>query len=167
MVERLKEKLDKLIIKKVKYFFSWEKIPGNDERLDIRSELAKICENNDMINDALDIAKHESSIYLPGVALITAVAALIISFSNYPLSSNLNAKIPDFIPFVFILALLFVIYIMCFIFLWMDVYYELIELKRIKREETKPTVISELDYIISEVEAMNQRIDNFEKNIRK
>lgn len=133
MVNRLYERLDK--IKREKRETRWD-------------ELKKICIDNDIINDALDIAKHESSIYLPGVALTTAVAALILSFSNSSLILSLLTIHSAPILFVFISGLSFVIIILYFYFKpWMEVYYDLIELRMMRREETRQTVSSKLDEI--------------------
>lgn len=143
------------------------------EKREIRLEkLEEICRDNDndMINDALYIAKHESSIYLPGVALITAVAALILSFYN-------NTSILSFLPsshlifpwailIVLFIALIYVFRIIkCEFIPWKEVYYDLIELRMMRREETKPTVLSKLDEIIKEVKAINPRIGGLEINI--
>ncbi len=123
MEKRLFERLNK--IKREK---------DNETRL---KRLKEVCSDGDILNDALEIAKHESTLNLSGGILITALSAVLLNFIG-----DATVKI------VFLL-----LYFAVFLFLvkfefggWTDLYYDLIELRRIKREESD---ISKLDIIIS------------------
>ncbi|MCZ7399325.1 MAG: hypothetical protein O8C62_06530 [Candidatus Methanoperedens sp.] len=120
--------------------------------------LQKIC-NDGIIDEALEIAKHQSSINLPGVPIITALTTILL---GSVLGSILDLRTLYAIPIVWIF---FVLVIINDSKKWTEVYYDLMELRRIRREETKPTVISQLDIIISKVEEINPRIDVLEKNV--
>jgi hypothetical protein len=140
------------------------KIEKGNER---SRRLKKECSDGNILNDAklneaLDIAKHESTITLPGVALFTAMVALILSFSNIPLALGFNKYCPLVIPLIFIGAMIYIIYLMiCVYDPWKEVYYDLIEIRTKERRETEPTVLSKLDKIISKV----NEIDVLEKKI--
>ncbi len=138
------------------------KVKDNEKRLD---KLRSLCVDRDSLNDALEIAKHESTINLSGAILITALSALLITV----FSAVLTNLIPNAMDRTILLFILFIIY---FAYLWIllkygfnewtNLYYDLIDLRKKKREEPD---ISKLDTTISGVEAINSRIDVIEKNI--
>lgn len=125
--------------------------------------LKEICVDSDIINDALEIAKLQSSIYLPGVALVVAIAALIISFTSIVLKGESLLNFVIALPYF--IALCYAVYFVFNLKSWMETYYDLIELRSMKREETKPTVDSKLEEIISEVVKIIPRIDILEEKV--
>lgn len=141
------------------------KVKDNETRLD---NLRSLCVDRYILNDALEIAKHESTIHLPGAMLLTAMSALLITVFSYVLT-NLIPNAMDRS------GLLFILFITYFGFLWnilkrgfgrwTDLYYDLIDLRRKERRETEPIVLSKLDMIISEVDDINQKINDLEKNM--
>lgn len=148
-MSELSEKLDKIKREKEK------------KRLE---KLNEICIDSDMINDALEIAKHESSIHLPGIALIMASAALMVGFFNNPVSLS---YFPPYTWVVMYLIVIFTIFYVAYLIQfqfnpWKRIYYDLVELRRNRIEETN---ISKLDIIIFKVKEINPKIDVLEKSI--
>lgn len=94
---------------------------GEEERLE---KLQEICTDDESLNDALEIAKHESTLHLPGAMLITAVVAISLNF------------VPDVIlRIVLLITWGFTMWYLIKIGFrkWTDVYYDLIEIRRNKR----------------------------------
>ncbi|MCZ7402041.1 MAG: hypothetical protein O8C61_07445 [Candidatus Methanoperedens sp.] len=106
----------------------------DDVRKDIRKEsdiekrldkLKKVCSDKDILNDAIEITKHESSILFPGAILITALTALMLNLLDAPQK-----------------MILLILYIVVLLILthrefpsWTKLYYDLIELRKKIREE--------------------------------
>jgi hypothetical protein len=140
----------------------FEKLNSINKIKDDETRLRKLkdeCSNGDILNDALEIAKHESSLNLSGATLITGLSAIIftvmINLAPDPLSKTVES------------ILFFIIYCGVLLYLlnvefagWTKIYYDLIDLRRGRRGEPD---ISKLDIIIAEVKAINLRIDNLEK----
>ena len=134
---------------------SIKKVEDNETRL---RRLKEVCSDRDILNDALEIAKHASTITLPGMILMTALTALVIALINLvPVATNY--KIGSVI--IVIGLYYYVIYTTIkFEFArWNKLYYVLIDLRR---EEPD---ISKLDVIISKVGEINPKIDVLEKNV--
>lgn len=136
MAKRLYEKLNEIKRKK----------------REVRCErLKEICIDEDILNDAIEIVKHESTINLSGAILITALSAILLN-----LLPDANSKTALLILYFVTLVLL-----VKFEFeKWTDLYYDLMELRRMRRGETD---ISKLDIILFKVETINQRMDNLGK----
>ncbi len=126
--------------------------------------LREVCSDKCGLDACLEIAKHESTTNISGTILLTAVAALIITV----LSAVLIALIPDAWQRIISLFIMFIIIIVVLIRQvkfefgdWTELYYDLIDL-RVERMEP---ALSKLDRIISNVEALNQKLDNFGKTV--
>ena len=132
------------------------------EKREIKCErLKEICRDRDTLNDALEIAKHESTITLSGSILITALSAVMFAvlFNLLPNTALKTVSVFSFLILYFAILL----YLVNVEFkTWANLYYDLIELRRMRREEPD---ISKLDIIISKVEEINPRINVLEKNI--
>lgn len=88
--------------------------------------LKEICSDDDILNDAIEIAKHESTMLLPGATLITALVALLLNFSVDP-----TQKYVILVAYVVIILFLTNVHYPS----WTRLYYDLIELRRKRREE--------------------------------
>lgn len=109
-MDRLIEKLNE--IKKEKNY---------EKRL---KRLEEICVDENILNDALEIAKHNSTLIQPGASLITATVAVVLNF------------LPDtFSRFVILIMWMSIVwYLVKFEFeKWNIIYLDLIELRRMKR----------------------------------
>ncbi|MFZ3059077.1 MAG: hypothetical protein WA102_04980 [Candidatus Methanoperedens sp.] len=115
MVKSLYEKLNEIRKEMIK-----EK--DIEKRLE---KLKKVCSDENILNDALEIAKHESTTFFPGAILITALTAMFLNFSNE------WQKI--------ILLGIYIVFILIIINRefpsWTRLYYDLIELRKDRREE--------------------------------
>jgi hypothetical protein len=54
-----------------------KKQKNNETRL---KRLKEVCRDREILNDALELSKHESTINLPGASFITAIAAFFKRF---------------------------------------------------------------------------------------
>ena len=139
----------------------------NEIKREIKCErLKEICRDKDTLNDALEIAKHESTITLSGSILITALSAVmfavLFNLPNTVIKTDIVMKNLSVLLFL-ILYFGILVYLFNFQFKpWTNLYYDLIELRRMRREEPD---ISKLDIIISKIEAINPRMNVLEKNI--
>lgn len=112
-----------------------KKEKNNETRM---KRLKEVCNDRDILNDALKITKNESTIALPGATLITALSAILIAvmsaiFINLISDATLRA--------VSLFGLLILYYVVIWIIVkfeferWKNLYYDLIELRRERREE--------------------------------
>lgn len=126
-----------------------KKEKNNETRL---KRLREVCSDRDILNDALEIAKHESTLNLPGASFMTAVAAIFLIFFTdvYTRSGILIVWI------IFILVMVKIEFEG-----WNKVYYNLIDLRSEIRKESN---ISKLDTIYG-VEIINSRIDALGENV--
>jgi hypothetical protein len=147
MVKSLYEKLNEIRKEMI-----WEMICKKD--LEKRLErLKKVCNNENILNDALEIAKHQSTVNLPGASLITAITAIMLNFIT-DVKTRYGILIV-WIIFIWIMTTLeFPI--------WTKIYFDLIELRREGKGEND---ILKLDIIISKVDTINTSINGFEKNV--
>ncbi len=93
-----------------------KKEKDNEKRL---RNLRGVCNEEVILVEAIDIAKHESTMNLSGGTLITALTAIMLNF------------VPNFSKiFLLILYLCILLYIIKFEFKqWTDLYYDLIEIR--------------------------------------
>jgi hypothetical protein len=95
----------------------------NEKKEKRLGKLQEIC-SDDNIDEAIEIAKHQSGINLPGASFITAMTAVLFTFIKDDLTR----------AGLFILWIISIWYIITVGFeKWTEVYYDLMELKRIRR----------------------------------
>lgn len=147
MMKSLYEKLNEIRKEMI-----WEMICKKDieKRLE---RLKKVCNDENILNDALEISKHQSTVNLPGASLITAIAAIMLNFITDPETRYA----------ILIMWIIFIWYMTTFEFpIWTKIYLDLIELRRERKGEND---ILKLDIIISRVDTINTSMNVFEKNV--
>lgn len=95
----------------------------NEKKEKRLGKLQEIC-SDDNIDEAIEIAKHESSLDLPIAAFLTALLAVFLNF--------LSVELLRYIFFFFWMSSMWFLIEIRFN-KWKEVYYDLLELKRMRR----------------------------------
>lgn len=127
-----------------------KKEKNNETRL---KRLREVCSDKDILNDALEIAKHQSTLNLPIASFITAITAIFLTIFT-------DGKTR--IGFLIVWTIFILVMIKNDFEGWNKVYYNLIDLRSEIRKESD---ISQLDTTISGVEVINSRIDALGENV--